>query len=502
VAIRILFVHLGRENIGVEYLSSVLKLAGHEVFSAVDIGLFGLNDNIFHVPRLERMFSLKESVVERFRSLSPDLVCFSAYTSTIKWCFSVAEEFKKIRDVPIVIGGIHTTIAPESATICPAIDYGIRGEAESVIAEFAECAANRRTPDHIPGAIFRKDGKTIVNGFAPLTADLDSLPFPDKELFAKYIRIKDDYMVSVARGCPNNCAYCCEHVVRKACGDPRYCRVRGVNSLMEELNVMKSKYGFTEVFFCSPIFPGDKAWVEEFSSRYKKEIGVPFWCFAHVSNIDRDYARLMREAGCRILEFGVQSVNETLRRDVLGRRESNQRISSALADCDSERIRYDIGHIFRLPGETEEDYREAVRFYSTFKKIHRIKTFNLTLFPGTRMLDICREKQLIGGNDEAAVGLGDSGDYFHVSSVTSDVPEWRVKAYGHILRFLPFLPSRFLLSFLNSDSRLKMLSRFPSSFAKIIELCYLIIIRDMRLKIFFKLYLKHAALLMTRRRGA
>ena len=108
---KILFVHLGREHLGIEYLSAILKSAGHETVSAVDIGLFGLNDNIFYIPALEKRFSLSDSIVEKFRRERPGLVCMSAYSSTLKWCFETAEKIKKAGDVPIVIGGAASSPA-------------------------------------------------------------------------------------------------------------------------------------------------------------------------------------------------------------------------------------------------------------------------------------------------------------------------------------------------------------------------------------------------------
>ncbi|HOC93378.1 MAG TPA: radical SAM protein [bacterium] len=272
--------------------------------------------------------------------------------------------------------------------------------------EFAESIADCGSPERLPGVIFRQDGYTGVNGFAHMIDDLNSIPFPDKTLFDKHIRLEDDYLISTSRGCPHNCSYCCGHAVRNACGNDQYCRVRSVENLIEELILMKSIYKFREVFFCSPTFPHDKVWLEDFSLRYRNDVGVPFRCHAHVNHVDRDYVRLMSEAGCKSIEFGVQSVNETLRRDVLGRAESNETIYRALNLCDCEDMPCEIGHIFRLPYETEDDYISAVRFYSQFTNIHRIKTFNLTLFPSTRMLQICHEKHFVSQDFISAVERG------------------------------------------------------------------------------------------------
>jgi anaerobic magnesium-protoporphyrin IX monomethyl ester cyclase len=498
---KILFVHLGRENIGIEYLSSVLKASGHETHLAMDTGLFGRNDNIFNIPRLERLFSLSRSVTDKFQRIAPDIVCFSAYTSTLQWCFGMAETFKRIRDVPIVIGGVHITLAPESALFGKAIDYGIRGEAESVISAFADCIAAGRSPDHLAGLIYRKNGTTATNPPAPLVRELDAIPFPDKQLVEHAVSIKDDYMTVASRGCPNACSYCCEHAFRGSYPDEGYHRVRSVDNLMEELCVMKTRYRFSEVFFSSPIFPGDKVWVEKFSKRYRKEIGVPFWCFAHVNNIDRDYARLMKEAGCRMLEFGVQTVNETLRRETLGRLETNERITRAFRDCDAEGQWYDIGHIINLPGETESDYGDAVRFYRGFKKIHRIKVFNLTLFPGTVLLEKAFRDGLIDEATHESIQRGKTGDYFHFAGVKSALPAWKVKAYGHLIRLLPILPRKWT-SLLARPGSLRLTALIPTMAVRLLELAYLIRIRDLRLAVFWKVYCRNSLLLAAGKRSA
>ena len=494
--VKILFVHLGRENLGVEYLSAVLKAAGHETALAVDIGLFGPNDNIFYLPALEKVFSQRNAIIKKFRRFAPDLVCMSAYTGTVQWCQELAREFKAVRDVPIVIGGVHVTLEPETAMAAPEVDYGVCGEAESVIADIADRVSRGESPEGLPGVVYRRDGAIITNGAAPLVQDLDTLPLPDKSLFEHVLDIRDDYMALPSRGCPYKCTYCCEHALHRAYPDAPYFRTRSVDGFLEELRIMKSRYDFKEAYFCGPVFPWNKDWVREFSRRYAREIGVPFWCYAHVHHVDEEYARLLKEAGCFMVEIGLQTVNEDIRRRVLGRPESNEDAARAMRALDRAGPAMDIGHIIYLPGETEDDYRRAVEFYSQFRGVHRIKVFNLALFPGTRMLDIVRERGLIDEKAHQAVRHGRTMGYFHSILTSSPVPEWKLRAYGYLLRLLPMLSRQRALAAL-SEAELKKMARLPKLWVRIMEMMYLLRIGDLRLRLYMRLYARHFLKLIT-----
>ena len=109
---KIVFVHLGREHLGLEYLSAVLKTRGHQVALVHDLGLFTKEDNVFFAPTLGRWFSRK-NIASDVLKLNPDIIGFSPYTSNYQWVRKAAAEIKRIKNIPIVFGGIHSTLVPE-----------------------------------------------------------------------------------------------------------------------------------------------------------------------------------------------------------------------------------------------------------------------------------------------------------------------------------------------------------------------------------------------------
>ena len=126
----ITFVHLGRENLGIEYLSAAAKQAGHRVSLAMDPGLFGINDNVFYIPFLEKTFNQKSIVLRKIEKSNPDVVAFSVYTGTFTWAVDIAREVKRTLDVKTVFGGIHATLVPEIVIQEQSIDFLVVGEGE------------------------------------------------------------------------------------------------------------------------------------------------------------------------------------------------------------------------------------------------------------------------------------------------------------------------------------------------------------------------------------
>ncbi len=54
---KVVFLHTGFENLGIEYLSSALKANGHEVGLVLDPCLF--NDHYTNIPSLAKAFNCK-----------------------------------------------------------------------------------------------------------------------------------------------------------------------------------------------------------------------------------------------------------------------------------------------------------------------------------------------------------------------------------------------------------------------------------------------------------
>src|SRR4030042_6877255 len=191
---KVTFVYPTSENLGIEYLSSVLRQEGHQSELIFDPCLF--NDTIHYNPFLKHLFAFKKHMLNRIIKSQADLVCFSVVSDFYPWACEIAKEVKKRTKVPIVFGGIHPTSVPEQVISNDFVDYVVIGEGEGAIVELVRSLEQKDDDYRIKNVWLKRDGQIIRNEPRDLIQDLDSLPFPDKALYAKeYTDFKGQYTI-------------------------------------------------------------------------------------------------------------------------------------------------------------------------------------------------------------------------------------------------------------------------------------------------------------------
>jgi len=484
---KILFIHFGREHLGIEYLSSMLKKEGHEVYLAHQHGLFSREDNVLYSPVLERLFARKDLIAEKIRQVEPGLVVFSVYTTTYQWALDSAKKIKDAFGLPILFGGIHATLVPEEVIKQGSVDYLIRGEGEFALSELVANLERGLSLSGIKNLWYKKNNAVFRNELREPISDLDSLPLPDKDLFKESVRYKDDYMIMTSRGCPYNCSYCCESYLNDIYKN-RYFRRRSVGSVLDELSMAKEKYGIREVMFFDSIFFTDKSWLRGLFKGYKEKIKLPFRCTGHTSCFDDETAGLIKDAGGYCIEFGIQTFNEKVRRDYLNRFETNLEIKNVFRICDSLKIKYDIDLMFGLPGMTENDYKSALEFINDCKWLNRLKCYYLTYYPRLSIVDKAVKTGILDENDIADIVKGNIGNWFHFDSIKSQEHKKWKRNFTKIYKLYPIMPKFLRQAILKNDAH-KYFFLVPNFIIVLFQLFIGLKNKDYRFKIYLNNYL-------------
>jgi len=332
------------EQLGVMSVAAMARRAGHDVALAVG------ND---------------PEIIEKARRFRPDAVGFSVLTGFQNRWLRLAGKLKKALDTePLTLfGGPHPTFYPE-IVMDDALDVVCRGEGDEAIVELMDAVeAGERTFEGIPNLAYKKGGDFYAEPLRSLVA-LDDLPFPDREISYEYPFIKNDpntHFVA-GRGCPYSCSFCFNRNYRRLCrGLGPAVRMRSPGNLVEEIEDVRRRWGIKTVYFQDDTFVMNKDWLFSFLELYSEKLGLPFYCTVRADLVTPEIARALKSAGCYRVSFGVESGVERIRRHLLGKEISDDRIRETARILHEVGLKFQTTNMMGLPGETLEDAVRTLR---------------------------------------------------------------------------------------------------------------------------------------------
>ncbi|MBN2340044.1 MAG: B12-binding domain-containing radical SAM protein [Deltaproteobacteria bacterium] len=293
-------------------------------------------------------------------------------------------------NLPVFVGGPHAIALPEVLAMEPHVTGVCAGEGELTAQVLSRWMHNDAALSDVPNLFYNDNGVLQTNATGCYVADLDSLPFPDRDFFpyADVLSTKAGRLVGMefmaTRGCKYGCRFCLNPRLLKLQGK-QMIRRRSVSSIIEEVRIATNKYRYNGVIgFHDDIFTLDVAWLNEFANRFKKEINRPFWCNVHIDDIDEQIVRTLRRAGCYRVLVGIECGNETMRKKALGKHLGNDEILYKISLLKQQHIKIVATFMIGLPGETESNLRESVDFCRAIAP-DWILLSSLFPFPGTRL---------------------------------------------------------------------------------------------------------------------
>lgn len=303
----------------------------------------------------------REDINEKIRQIKPDIIAYSASTGEHKYYLDANKRIKQVfPDVFTIIGGPHVTFFPQSA-FEGSFDAVCVGEGDKAFPEFL---ARLENGDSISGVLNIGTPGHSEPDLRPLCEDLDTLPFPDRELFYRSTEMRGWPLKSfmTSRGCPFNCTYCFNHVFRRMYdGKGKMVRRHSVDYVVEEVRRVKDAYRLDCVKFYDDMFTyrADE-WLEEFSKKYRREINLPFHCLTRANVATEDMVRLLKEAGCYSASMSIEAGNEHFRNEVLKRGMSEEEIINAFHLFHRYGIHTFSNNILGLPYAALENETETI----------------------------------------------------------------------------------------------------------------------------------------------
>lgn len=365
---------------GIAWVSSVLKEQGHKT-------------SLLHVTQNIQI----KDVITEVKKQKPDLIALSSTTNQYPFVKKCAESLREM-EIPMVCGGIHATLVPSEVILD--MDFVCIGEGEYPMLELANGLEKGKNVENIGNIWVRKGKEVITNEIRPLISNLDTLPFPDRELFNyKDLLKRNGYCAEflAGRGCPYACTYCCNHALRKLyLGKGSYVRMRSVDNVLEEIREIVQRYKAKSLWFYDDTFTMFPKWVAEFSKKYRNEFDLPFACNGRVENLNSGIISNLKSAGCSMMGIGVETGNEWLRETILKRNISNSRIVDGFRMVKEAGIEANVFYMVGLPFETPVMIEDTLKLNSIIDP-DGIQCTVFYPYRGTEAYVICKENGFLTG---------------------------------------------------------------------------------------------------------
>jgi anaerobic magnesium-protoporphyrin IX monomethyl ester cyclase len=326
-------------------------------------------------------------IEERLSRFQPDLIGATCVTMNFPLTVKILQHCKAFApDATIVMGGPHVTFtSAETLRDFPQVDIIVRGEGEETLKELVGALEKGRNLQGVKGVSFRHNGTILQTEDRPFIRDLNLLPLPDRTLFplSRYLAMRVPASVLTSRGCPTGCSFCLGYRMTGRKG-----RFRDPLRVVDEIESARL-LGFEEICIDDDLFTRNRRHVyaicEEIGRRGLKG---KMYIFARVDTVDAVLLKKLKEAGCAMICFGLESGNQGIL-DRANKRTTGEKARQAVEACKDAGIAPFGSFILGLPGETRESMEETASFARSLGIPYGFHL--LSPFPGTRIREKAAE---------------------------------------------------------------------------------------------------------------
>lgn len=347
-------------------------------------------------------------LIKEAENIRPDIILFETTTPTITHDLHIARRLKEATGAKIILAGPHAAVYADSLMKTNLfIDYILKGEYELNCAKLIKRLSNNDSASVVGGVVYRDTGSVIAGSDEPAGQDesLDILPMPARNLFPSnkindigrywdgFCQFRPAIQMQATRGCPYQCYFCLwNEVMYKHKKYRKFSPYR----VVEEISYVMKEYGAREVYFDDDDFTIDKAYVYEICSLIIKEkLDIRWSCMADAVNLDKETLKLMKQAGCIGVKFGLESLSPKVLA-MINKPVSLEKAKQTAKHCAQYKIRSHAAFAAGLLNEDVSSLNETLAGIKTLD-VDTIQVSFAVPFPGTSFYDLAKSKGFING---------------------------------------------------------------------------------------------------------
>jgi len=377
--------------LGIAYISAVLLKEGH------DVQIY--HQNVNHYP--------DEYLTEYLNNNIFDVVGVGAVAGYYQYrkLLKISNAINSSKNRPYyIIGGQCPTPEPEYFLKKTKADVVVLGEAEVTIVELLDAIASCNSLSNIKGIAFLDGDKVIINEERSLIEDIDSIPFPAYHLFPiNYYRLirpipnarKTDFVFPVisGRGCTFKCTFCyrMDKGFRPRCNE----------SIIDEIKYLKSNFGITYIFFADELLMASPERTASLCENFiEQKLDIHWCCNGRLNYAKPKVLKLMKKAGCVFINYGIESMDDNVLRNMNKALTYDQIIKGVEATV-AENISPGLNILFGNIGDNKETLKSAVNFLLKYDDGSQLRTIKpVTPYPGSPLYHAAIEKGFLTGCED------------------------------------------------------------------------------------------------------
>lgn len=385
---------------------------------SIDSGYCGVNHGIAFLIPIVKKYSYEVSAINlsseasvktfknKVKSLNPSIVGFSCTSHQLKYLIKYSVALEEFPELLQIAGGPHPTIDPQETLSKASVKGVCIGEGEIPLECLLRNIENKRDISSTKGFFWKVNGAVKENPLAQFILDLSLIKFPDYSCFDKDLILqrwdnRKSLNVILSRGCPYDCHYCCNRVLKKVYPSAEgYFRIPPVEYCIDYLKHMLKLYPETEfIHFEDDLIISNRKWFNSFAQEYHRKINLPYRINARPESITVDIAKILRNSGCHYVYIGIESGNECLRNRMLNRKYSNDFVLEKCKIIKNFGIGIRTFNIVGFPFETRRQMHDTLTLNRKIAPQGGVCTF---FFPyrNTELYKICKDENLLKNEDD------------------------------------------------------------------------------------------------------
>ena len=334
--------------LGIGYIASALRSAG------------------ISVALVDCTFSMPDNAIRHIQALRPRILGIYSMVTMNHHAIEIARALQQDAEL-IVAGGPLPSLVPD--TFMDLFDVVVVGEGEITFLDLVTSFLNGRPWQDIPGLVYKTvDGTIKKTKSREFIQHLDALAFPARDLYPNeqykqywnmYHGFTSTSMIST-RGCPYHCDFCSNPVFGISY------RERSARNVIDEMITIK-ELGYDRIFLQDDCFTQNAKRTRKICEiLINQKLDLEWMCLSRADHLGRSLSRVMAQAGCRRVFFGIESGSDRMLK-IINKKINLAEARRAVAAAKAAGMETGAFFILGYPGETNSSLLETLRFSSSLE---------------------------------------------------------------------------------------------------------------------------------------